>query len=575
MVSPPPVLVTVVVGLLIAFALQLLLLNLGVAAGITASGFLLGNDSETGSSDETEKSANPIRMISFALGAGTLLMINSVLFVACFLAIALSGTDREVMGAILGVAIWSAYLLLMVWLGSTTVSATVSTVLGGLGAGWQGLQAIAHTVFGRKSADPEHILQDRLIQEMKLLRESQEAFNAVQNNAIQDLLTTYLKAERSHPELPIPATSPALTETAKKTNQSALLQLADELGVSQVKVKDVVTSAVKNAVSQVSTQPLQDTITHYLQTAEAIKLKPGRLQKYFKKLLQSAPVPAEEWAEQLARVQWDALKSVLLARQDLPNRTITRLLNAIQTVFDRGLAELQTEGESISQAAEMMQQEFFAFLSDRQEKLNTRNLQRQLKTVLKHTFKQRNLDRDVLKVNLPALDRQRIVEILRKRQDLSEKRIEQISDRVERIWNTLREAPPKPEVAQKNGSELSIPPALIHSGEAGLKNVQDYLGEWGEDAAVYLTSAPQEISERVAPQIAEYFSSLQSQISEQADTLQQQTQQRLEHLQQKAYRQIETARNTSAIAAWWLFGTTFTSLFTAAIAGALAVRLWR
>jgi uncharacterized membrane protein YgcG len=573
MVSPPPVLVTVAVGLLIAFALQLLLLNLGVAAGITASKFLLGNNSETQLPDETEEKGSPIRMISFALGAGTLLMINSVLFVACFLAIALSGTDREIMGAILGVAIWSAYLLLMVWLGSTTVSATVGTVLGGLGAGWQGLQAIAQTIFGRKSTDPEQILQDRLIHEMKLLRESQETLNAMQNSAIQDLLKTYLKSERSHPELPTPTASPPPIDTANKTAQPALLQLADQFGISQVKVQDVVKTAVKNVVDQVSTQPLQETIIDYLQTAEAIELKPGRLQKHFKKLLQNSPIPTEAWAEQLTALQWDALKSVLAARQDLPDKAIDRLLSAIQEACDRGLTALQTKRESISQAAETVQQQFLTFLGDRQEKLNARNLQRQLKTVLKQTFKQKSLDLDVLKGNLPDLDRQTVVEILRKRQDLSEKRIGQISDRVERLWNTLQEVPKNPEVTQPNNSGLS-PSALTHLGESGLKNVQDYVGAWSEEATTYLTSAPQEISEKVMPQISEYLSSLQSQIREQTDTLQKQTQQRLEHLQQKAYQQIETARSTSAIAAWWLFGTTFTSLFTAAIAGALAVRLW-
>lgn len=158
MFSSPPFFVTLMAGLMLAFAFQLLLTNLGVAVGITALGFALKSQSKTQSLQQPDDSQQitPSKpnasgkvagQVGFAIGFGTLLTINTVLFLACFLSVKLSLVSDVAVGAILGVVIWSAYYLILVWLSSTVVSPLVGSAIGLVTSGFRGLLSAVTNVF--------------------------------------------------------------------------------------------------------------------------------------------------------------------------------------------------------------------------------------------------------------------------------------------------------------------------------------------------------------------------------------------------------------------------------------------
>ena len=159
----PPVLVTLFTGLLIAFAVQLLMTTFGIAAGITALGYLPSAQPPSAQPDATEaeaeapttteaptaKSASTGGKIGFAIGAGTLLTVNTVLFTACFLAVKLSVVGSVTLGAILGVVIWSGYFLVLTWFSSKAAGSLLGVLVGAFSTGVQGLMTTVMTALGR------------------------------------------------------------------------------------------------------------------------------------------------------------------------------------------------------------------------------------------------------------------------------------------------------------------------------------------------------------------------------------------------------------------------------------------
>ncbi|HEY9656531.1 MAG TPA: hypothetical protein V6C50_13680, partial [Crinalium sp.] len=144
-----PVFTTLFTGLLLAFAVQLLLTTLGVAAGVTAIGAL----PSTQSNDEPEAattSSNTAGKLGFAIGASTLLTVNVVLFIACFLAVKLSLVSSPTLGAVLGVVIWSGYFLSVLWLSTKAAGSLLGTLFGAISGGVQTLVTTIATALTRK-----------------------------------------------------------------------------------------------------------------------------------------------------------------------------------------------------------------------------------------------------------------------------------------------------------------------------------------------------------------------------------------------------------------------------------------
>lgn len=143
----PPIIGPLVAGLLIAFGFQLLLANVGIAAGITLIKLLPKAKTEA-SEPATQPPSRPIRALGIAIALVTLITLNLVLFVACFLAVRLSGTSSLTSGAILGLVIWSAYLLILSWLASTAIGAVSNLIQKLVNLGWQGISTGTQTIVG-------------------------------------------------------------------------------------------------------------------------------------------------------------------------------------------------------------------------------------------------------------------------------------------------------------------------------------------------------------------------------------------------------------------------------------------
>lgn len=146
--SGPQFFVALISGVMLAFAIQLLLTNFSVAAGISYLGWSSDSDASSDSSD----SKLSIRKIGFGLGLWTLISVTLALFFACYLAVQLSLLTASSLGAIVGLVIWAAYFSLLVWVSSSTVGSLIGSVVNAATSGFQSVLGVATAAIGSKVA---------------------------------------------------------------------------------------------------------------------------------------------------------------------------------------------------------------------------------------------------------------------------------------------------------------------------------------------------------------------------------------------------------------------------------------
>jgi nucleoid DNA-binding protein len=154
--SGPQFFIALISGILLAFAIQLLLTNFSVAAGISYLGTFTSPHSDRHHSDHHDNddsdSGSTIRKISLGVGLWTLISVSIALFFACYLAVQLSLLATPRLGAIIGLVIWAAYFSLLVWVSSTTVGSLIGSVVQTATSGFQAILGTATAAIGGQAA---------------------------------------------------------------------------------------------------------------------------------------------------------------------------------------------------------------------------------------------------------------------------------------------------------------------------------------------------------------------------------------------------------------------------------------
>lgn len=144
----PRFFIALISGILLAFAMQLLLTNFSVAAGIS----YLGRSSDSSSDEDSDSEGMSIRKIGFGVGLWTLITVTLALFFACYLAVKLSLLTDDGLGAIIGLVIWAAYFCLLVWVSSSTVGSLIGSVVNTATSGFQAVLGAATAAIGGQAA---------------------------------------------------------------------------------------------------------------------------------------------------------------------------------------------------------------------------------------------------------------------------------------------------------------------------------------------------------------------------------------------------------------------------------------
>ncbi|MBD1928473.1 MFS transporter [Trichocoleus sp. FACHB-90] len=192
--SGPEFFVALIAGVVLAFALQLLLTNLSVAAGIS----YLGHQSDSSSNDDNESGSlgGTIRKIGTAVGIWTLVTVTIALAIACFLAVKLTLVSSSGLGAIIGLVIWATYFCLLFWVSSTTVGSLVGSVVNTATSGFQAIVGTATAAIGAQAVNNQVVSTA----EAAAAAVRRELGSGIDPSSIRETLEDYLGALRP-PEL--------------------------------------------------------------------------------------------------------------------------------------------------------------------------------------------------------------------------------------------------------------------------------------------------------------------------------------------------------------------------------------
>lgn len=506
------ILTALVIGLLTAFALQFLLASLGLAIGISIWGIRSLEDkppesSATAATDrEPEPSQENSGHVGTWAGLGLLLMVNTVLFAACFLATKFTQMGNPISGAIAGTTIWSAYLLLLIWLSTTAVSSLLGSLLQTTLGGFRRLITPIATLFRSEPDESLPTLSEQ--QQLAAIRQEIEAaldsvnLQQIIEEQLQTTLTTY-RASQLRQWHPLPVSSQGLP-SADPSSTHPLTDRAD--------------------ASLPEDLALWQKVAAYLDSSSAKKLTSKRVDRSFQKLLQDTY--ANEINQPSLAFDRSRLMGLLNQREDLSEKRKDRILNQMEDTWKQ-FWEVQSENSKTDEFEEDITPETYSeSTSESISELAIDWLQSASGKAAEQVLS-----------SLPDI-LQRLKSPLPQSTNLALMVLSAVMNRVNHSIDLEK-------LKSLNGVELE--PYLKYFIELS----RSELGQWNQS---------------LVGQIEHY----RDRSLEQIEAIQQKAQDQMMSIKRQTQQRLEETRKAAATAIWWLFITFATGALSSALAGALA-----
>jgi hypothetical protein len=446
-----PVFTTLFTGLLLAFATQLLLTTFGVAAGVTAIGALPSTQSDE-EPEATATSSNTVGKLGFAIGASTLLTVNVVLFVACYLAVKLSLVSSPTLGAVLGVVIWSGYFVSVLWLSTKAAGSLLGVLVGAVTGGVQQLVTTIATALTRKEAVETlpAALSKRLAANETSLTTLQDQLETTDRN-LETTLREYVQTiQPPKPDLQgirqavasvladsgVPSVAAGLGHIDRQT----LVELVSSRSDFSTRDVNEVVDQLEGVWKEVMGAPdaIAD-LTTFFQTANPEQLTPEAVNDRLHHLLAAQP-PATDDQPAANNQQAATVTPASLEPQQLIKR-LAQIVRDRVDLSDLDVGSLLQQFESFTQSSKSAEDTDQAAFSHNTIKADVEdyllnaypwNLTRKtVQAEFQDVIYDPEADPVAVQQQLSTLDRDFFVTLLEQRDDLSSKKVEKIVDRLE------------------------------------------------------------------------------------------------------------------------------------------------
>jgi nucleoid DNA-binding protein len=352
----PRFFVALVAGVILAFAIQLVLTNLSVAAGIT----YLGHQPDSDSSSNHDSIGGTIRKIGTAVGIWTLVTVTIALLIASFLAVKLTLlTSSPGLGAILGLVIWGAYFLLLVYFSSTTVGSLVGSVVNTATSGFQAIMGTATAALGAKAINSQVVATA----EAAAAAVRREIGSAIDPSTIRDNIEDYLEMVRppeldlskirgefekliNNPQLKAVAGSPDLRNIDRDKFVSLVSDRTDLSKRDINRLADTLYGVWQQVVSQKSAPDRMGELMEYLKSVQPGQTKTDELNRKVDQLMsemrdskgsdQKATQEATpNLIQQTLQQGITALTGIVMGRTDLSDLDVEKILGTLSTAKDK------------------------------------------------------------------------------------------------------------------------------------------------------------------------------------------------------------------------------------------------
>ena len=356
------VVVAVIVGLLIAFAVQFLLTNLGLALGISLLKYRPPASSELAESSQSKDISVDLGLVA---GLGILVTLNLVLFIACFLAVRFSTASDPISGATLGIIIWSTYFLILIWASYSAVGSVTAWIFGSIATK---LRQLIEAIASSFQSEPASELLTEEAAANLIHGEIQTALGELD---LEQQIDDYLQTVPS-PKLDLSSIAQEFTDLLAKSNLDLegtdLLQQVDRqtfvtlidrhtnLATSEAnRVADLLERVWQQAVRD-EKRDLNGTLLQFLQSADAEELQLEQLVQRLERIVgeesddnldseQRSPQTDEVHSDRnsiiksWSNLDWKAIKHALLERVDFSEVELEDVWHNLQSLYQ------QTEGE--------------------------------------------------------------------------------------------------------------------------------------------------------------------------------------------------------------------------------------
>ena len=363
--SGPQFFIALISGVLLAFAFQLLLTNLSVAAGIS----YLGRPSSP-NHDDSDDGGSGVRGISAKVGVWTLVTVTLALFLACFFAVQLSLLATVRLGAIVGLVIWAAYFSILVWVSSTTVGSLIGSVVGAATSGFQSIVGTATAAIGSKMAQNQVVSTAEAVAaavrnelgsgiDPDSIRESVEGY--VQRLRLPGFDLTKIRQDfeslLNDPELTALADNDGLRNIDRQTFVELISRRTDFSKNEVNRLADLLEGVWRQTVGGRQRPDRLGELVSYLQSTQPGQLKTDELNAKLDHLMAERNAGQSGQPSQRSGGMPEALQSgmntaigLLMGRTDLSDLDLNKILDRLKSTSDKvtsrtGQAVQQLTGE--------------------------------------------------------------------------------------------------------------------------------------------------------------------------------------------------------------------------------------
>lgn len=579
--SGPKFFVALLAGVVMAFAFQLLLTNLYVAMGVTVLGTGSNSNETSGGLGET------IGKVEGAVGIWALMTATIALFGACFLAVKLSLIESTLLGAIIGIVIWSTYFSLVVWLGSRAVGSLVGTLVSTATSGLQGVMGTATAAIGANAAkqqlvstasditaavrreltdglDPDKIkntLSSSLasLQLPKLdAKEIRSQFERLLNNAdLQSLGDSDLLQNINR------QTFVDLISSRTDFSQKDINSIADQLegAWKQVVGGQNPTEQVVNLINSATPEELKsgqlgDRIAQLAAVGGAIA-KPGNgIGKQALEMGLSAAVPFVLKRVNFSELDIEKIKPQLQKLRDkVQEIDVDKITEQLQKLKEQATQQAKSIGSSVT---DKLPSQSNTIKADVEEYLLNSLPWHFNRLTVKDEFKEIIYDANANpgdeRRQLEELNSEYFTKLLKQREDISEETIKELAEQMESIrtevLETVRQAEQQEQTQdfrtriedylRSTGKEELNPEGLerdfaklVEDPEAGFEDLRQRFSDIDRDTLVKLLAGREDINEEEANNIVSQLEHSRDNFLNRAQELQEQAKAKADELRQK------------------------------------------
>lgn len=582
--SGPQFFVALIAGLVLAFAIQLVLTNLSVAAGISYLGHQ-SDDNHSSHSNHKDSGGlgGTIRKVGTAVGLWTLITVTIALFIACLLAVKLSLIESAALGAIVGLVIWGAYFTLLVWVSSSTVGSLIGSVVNTATSGFQAVLGTATAAIAGKTAS-DQVVATAEAAAAAVRRELTVGMDPVSiRETIEDYLDrlkpTELDISRIRGEFERLVNTPELKSLAQSAGESLrdrlshidrntfvnLVSSRTDLSKRDInRIVDQLEGVWHQVLSQQGQQDLMGQLRDYLSSARPENLRSNELSSKLDQLIteirRSNPGGNQQQApgllERAAQFGMTALTGTVLGRTDLSDLDVEKVMGQLQGFKEKLGEQANKVGSQIAEKAPALP--FNPIRADIENYILNSYAWHLNRESIKYEF--RNViydpqaDPGAVRRQLDQLNRSYFVDLLTQRGDLSPARVGEIADQLEairqevlttaaiaadqeesqdlrtRVENYLR-ATGKAEL-NPEGIERDFQ-TLLEDPEAGYEELRDRFSHFDRDTFVQLLAQRQDLSQEEADRIVSQLESTRDRVLGSAQSLRDQAQSKATELRQR------------------------------------------